>query len=1460
MIISLITSEFYHTLHLPERCEGIFDLKDQRSHVLFRFYGTGDGWRPEAGEGCKFTGSLIPQLRDGMLVCVRIHDQQEEAYLCAEADSPGYSNFIHLAAPDQIYLSIGADADNSIVCTSPHISDHHCALICSGREWAVKDLASRTGTFVNGKRIQEKKLTPGDMISVMNQKIITLPGMIVMNRPWKKTRITVRTLSPLPEPSIRMEDGMIEEKNKVWFRRSPRFVEEVQETEMEVLNPLRIKQGDDTPALLSFGPAVTSGLSMFFAGMANPIFGLGMMASSILWPSLQKRRGAKLLKAQNDKNQQLYTDYLKNVEEELDRLALRQSEALIRANPAPLDEARNILDNHSLLWNRRTDQPDCLNIRLGSGDLPVQAKITLPKENPLDDSDEPMNELLKRLREQEHLLKDVPIALNLADYTSIGVTGNAPDASQTATKLVIQTAMHLGYDELKLALIGKTPGPMKALRFLPHTWTDDGSTHLTAGNEEELNRLLPKLDQLLADMESCQPRSHLVVLITDPRLARIAALDRLLFQASSGVVHVISMAGQHDDLPRRTDAVVSVTEGEGLLTWQGNEKRETQAFHPDVSVMPVLEEITALLANTFLEKKEDAYVLPKMIPFLNLFHADRVEQLNLAYRWDQSDPTRTLICPIGISEDGTLCTLDLHEKADGPHGLVAGMTGSGKSEALMTLILSLAVCFNPEEVAFVMIDYKGGGMAQAFEHLPHTAGIITNLDGNEIQRSLLSIQSEMDRRQRLFTQAQRDHNLRKMDIYDYQRLYREKQVSEPVPHLVIISDEFAELKTQEPEFLQQLIRAARIGRSLGIHLILATQKPAGVVDDQIWSNTNFRICLRVQSSRDSQEVLKGPEAAELTNVGSMYKQVGSGRTMIKAQSAWTGADYLPDGSDLPECSVEVLDANGGVIRAERMPRGLKQSGENQLDATVKYIIRSAEASGLRTPRLWLPSLEPCISLAAIRKKYQVSDVPWVPDPVLGELDDPAHQQRQLLRIPLSEGQNSLIYGGFNSGKLMALTTILEDLLLHHDPSELHVYLLDMADEGLDIYREAPQVGDVITSRDEEKLVRFLNFLETEMEYRRSCLSTGGIHLELKERLEQNHISRIVVVIHAADTLQNRLEYDLPRLAKLLSEGPRYGIHFIATVQNAGGLRFQIQQHFPQRYVLQMDLEEDYITILGRTGGMKPSQIRGRGLVRDEQIFEFQTATADEANQALLFRQLKENWHGELPPAIRVLPDQVSLAEMLPFLQKDIPLRLPIGYDMSNVEPAIWKLDERVVHLMLGDALETESLMEFLSEMMKQQGGYASILRRGEPESETVIHQLFERCKVLRDQESSDESKPTLVMIPSMQHLKAGLPEEAWEELDAMIWKAKPKWKYTFILGDTAKGFEKFRFPDGKGLNRWFTETLDVSNGLIIGESNNQTLIQLSTYLRNESPWPCGHLIQSGKARKVKLIAISQSMS
>ena len=305
----------------------------------------------------------------------------------------------------------------------------------------------------------------------------------------------------------------------------------------------------------------------------------------------------------------------------------------------------------------------------------------------------------------------------------------------------------------------------------------------------------------------------------------------------------------------------------------------------------VASEIVLKLSPVYIDEVSLESELTKNISLFQLLNIVSVDDLNLKKRWEESEVYKSMAAPLGVKTKGEVVYLDLNEKHHGPHGLVAGTTGSGKSEILQSYILSMATFFHPYEVGFVIIDFKGGGMVNQFKDLPHLIGAITNIDGREITRSLLSIKAELRKRQELFAKAEVNH------VDAYIKKYKAGEVDIPLPHLIIIVDEFAELKAEHPDFMKELISAARIGRSLGVHLILATQKPSGVVDDQIWSNSKFKLCLKVQNKEDSNEVIKRPLAAEIKEPGRAYLQVGNNEIFELFQSAYSGAPAETDEVD-----------------------------------------------------------------------------------------------------------------------------------------------------------------------------------------------------------------------------------------------------------------------------------------------------------------------------------------------------------------------------------------------------------------------------------------------------------------------------------------------------------------------------------------------------------------------------------
>ena len=263
----------------------------------------------------------------------------------------------------------------------------------------------------------------------------------------------------------------------------------------------------------------------------------------------------------------------------------------------------------------------------------------------------------------------------------------------------------------------------------------------------------------------------------------------------------------------------------------------------------------------------------------------------------------------------------------------------------------------------------------------------------------MSIESELKYREEIFAEIGLRERVSNLDIYKYQKLYRENVVNTPLPHLFIISDEFAELKTQQPEFMSQLISAARIGRSLGVHLILATQKPSGVVDDQIWSNSRFRVCLKVQEKTDSMEMLKRPEAAELKDTGRFYLQVGYNELFRLGQSAWAGSLYVPQDKveEQKDDGIRIIDNTGNTAK-EVIPDKKKTcvaKPVKQLDAVVLYLKKIVEEECIRVKPLWLAPMPERILLEELKEKYASDRVnEYMLAPVVGEYDKPASQRER----------------------------------------------------------------------------------------------------------------------------------------------------------------------------------------------------------------------------------------------------------------------------------------------------------------------------------------------------------------------------------------------------------------------------------------------------------------------------------
>ncbi|MFC3928400.1 type VII secretion protein EssC, partial [Streptococcus caprae] len=532
-----------------------------------------------------------------------------------------------------------------------------------------------------------------------------------------------------------------------------------------------------------------------------------------------------------------YKLYLVDKSMELSKLDKAQKEGQLYHYPSleTLDALTEQYDHR--IYEKTPQHFDFLYYRLGLGQVPTSHQLSYSQTERSGVKD-PLEVEGYTLYSDHLLIDDMPIVANLK-HGPVGYIGPRDLVLEQLQLMVYQLSVFHSYHDVQFITIlpEEEKDQWNWMRWLPHATLQEMNVRGFVYNQRTRDQVLNSLNQILkfrkAQIESKEVREsslfrpHYVVLVTDEKLIMDHVIMEFFTEDPTELgCSLIFVEDVLSSLSENVKTIVTIKDRNTgqLVIEEGNlvEKDFRLDHFPadyDKESLP-----RRLAPLNHLENLKSS--IPDVVTFMELYEAEDFEDLHVPQRWEKNAPYKSLAVPLGLRGQGDIVSLNLHEKAHGPHGLVAGTTGSGKSEIIQSYILSLAVNFHPHDVAFLLIDYKGGGMANLFKDLPHLLGTITNLDGAQSMRALVSINAELKRRQRLFSQYEVNH------INQYQKKYKLGEVPEPMPHLFLISDEFAELKANQPEFMTELVSTARIGRSLGIHLILATQKPAGVVNDQ----------------------------------------------------------------------------------------------------------------------------------------------------------------------------------------------------------------------------------------------------------------------------------------------------------------------------------------------------------------------------------------------------------------------------------------------------------------------------------------------------------------------------------------------------------------------------------------------------------------------------------------------------
>lgn len=1370
-----------------------------------------------------------------------------------------------------------------------------------------KLILNKTGDtllYINNFSLPSNKIVinNGDKIQIYGLIIMIFNNIIFINNPANmvfinKLTANIREMNNYGKQNVKevdIKNRQLYNEND-YFHKSPRIKRSIEEKTIKIQSPPAKQNVDEIPLIYTLGPMLTTGVTSS-ATLANVMVRLNngettiqkswvqiatggaMLLTTILWPALNKRFQKHQKKIKEKERLEKYGKYLDTKQIEIKNEHALQKEILFE-NLIDLKACSEIIyKKTNNLWSRRIDQDDFLTVRIGIGNVPLNVKFDYSKED-FSMEDDSLKERIDKLLKQYEMINDVPVSYSFLERKITAIMGNGLKVTKFMESILLQLVAFHSYDDLKIVILTnkKNEHRWDFIKQSQHTFSDNKDIRFFASDVEDIKEITNYLEEILyyrnsessSDNDSI-PRPYYLIITDAYNSVKRTGFFKSVEEAESNCgFSLIVLENLLSRLPSKCNNFISIGVNNSAILEDAYESQKQIQFKEEINNSINAKECINSLANIPIEFDNDVKNLPNKLGFLEMYNVGKVEQLNVLNRWRMNDPTRSLKAGVGFDVNGNIMALDIHEKFHGPHGLIAGMTGSGKSEFIITYVLSLAINYSPEEVSFILIDYKGGGLAGAFENkkngfkLPHLAGVITNLDKSELNRTLVSIDSEVRRRQEIFNSVRDELNESTIDIYKYQKFYREGKVKEPVSHLLVICDEFAELKSQQPDFMDNLISIARIGRSLGVHLILATQKPSGVVNDQIWSNSKFRVCLKVQDRSDSMEMLKRPEAAEIKNVGRFYLQVGYNEYFNLGQSAYCGTKYYPTDTIVKNVdrSIQFINSIGNIIKNVQLDDKNKNrpaQGE-ELSNILRYIISIANSQKLQAKKLWLESLSDIIYVDGLMGKYSVQKDDNSIMAIVGEYDDPENQSQNILQFDLIDDGNTLIYGANEIDKEMVLNSIIYSTL-KYSSDDVNYYLVDYGSQNLSRFCSFPHVGDIVYPGDDEKLNNLFKMISEIIEKRKKIFSNSGKNLR-NYRIENEKIPIINLVINNYDAFYESQMTKEETIIKISRDGQRYGVNIILTANNDMSLRTKLKQNFNNIFALRQNDNSNYISILGPIKGKSLRDLPGRGFVKIENVNEFQTSIIADDNgiDDQLNKLLITTNDMKKAKKIPALPNQVDFD----YIKDEINTLsdIPIGVSKSSLDIVKFNFKEYVSSIVAANSVSnTKKFMSSLISIISTIKNINLMVI----DTERLLPEIKEKTKYYYDSNfdsildmllnyteqlsNTTISFNSICVVIGINKFKDKVDINKLKKLTDVVKKLEC---FNLIIAEDYKKIKKLEFDD------WYRNIANNSYGIWVGAGlSDQTLFRLNKItkaMQENYPNDFGYYFRDSREELIKLI-------
>ena len=1209
---------------------------------------------------------------------------------------------------------------NEIILDLPYVSRRHFVLIRENGNTFVSDAGSTNGIYLNGKRVQKAQFRERDVLSIFTIRITLKGNHIIFENVGSHfssqeirgtTKLKAAALAPLDEPAYSIS-------------RAPRLVSGIQS---ECINIERPPQAGGAPQInwlsVLITPLISAALMValvFAMGMSSTMMiasgAMSIVSAILAITNYQKQK--KQHRETENKIDEKYHTYLAGIEDRLNISHREQLQSLLAANPAPEACLSIVREKSPRIWERRPVDPDYLAVRLGLGTISAAVTAVFQQAQVIIDENVLETEA-KELADNSKAIENAPILCSLIDGRLTGLVGARHDEIALVRNMIVELATTHSCDELKIVVLvpEREMEEWAWIRWLPHCQDSKHARRYFFTSPDAAEEGLTEVEEILSrrknDSGEYRGGDQAEMIPQYLIVAAASWIERLpirkyVFSDTELGCSSIFIYNSLASLPKECSQIIEVSSGKGNL-YKKDDSTHKISFSLDSFTPQDADRFARCMAPLNAKGEQSAADIPTSITFLEGYHVSRPDELDLLSRWHQAKTYKTLSVPIAAAAGGVPFEFDIHEKRHGVNGIVAGMPGSGKTEMVQSWLLSMAVNYSPQDVSFVLIDFKGTGMIAPFRNLPHLAGSISNLDTN-INRNLIAIQSEVHRREAIIDKYS-GKSIK--DINDLNRSFDWGLVPEKLPVLLIVIDEFAEFKKNFPDFGAEIDSLTSKGRALGIFVILMTQKPAGVVSPKSEDNIKFRWCLRVANYGASREMIGRPDAAKISTPGRAFIKVGEDDVFEEVQSFWSGAPYDPGRGKIDSDFIPIsrIDLNGKRIPWERVERKADTTAhEAEIDVVVRHIAEYCQQHNIpAADKVWTDRLSERLELPSILpdgfdgKKWPCTEKTV---PVIGILDDPASQCQYPLELDFAKLSHTVIYGAPVTGKTTLLQTLVMSIAMLRRPDEASIYIMDFGGWNMSVLRDIPHVGGIANDNEPERLKKLILLISDVLQERKEKFSRLGVSniTAFRDSCGETIPDIFLIVDNFGAMIKMYPDMDTFFIS-LTGSGANYGVYLVATGTATNAVPMKISQNIKNVLALQMIDKSDYTFTVGKVSGELPA-IMGRGYAKGNPPLVFQTALpaagADDKSISNNIRKaaklMQEAWNGDLPAAIPEMPESIPYGSIR-------TKGLALGLSVDKVQPVVF--DYAKQHFLLISGVEQSgksSTLQVVARQLKQRLG------------------------------------------------------------------------------------------------------------------------------------------------------------